>query len=376
MNNHDKSLSELKNQFNITGKNATPKHSTIVTRCASDIAARPIKWLWVKRFAKGKLSMIAGEPGLGKSQVTISMTANVTTGKAWPDGEQCELGNVLFLSAEDDAADTIIPRLIAAGANLSHVHIIDAVKTIHENGAEALNQFSLADDLTALEKKITDIGNVSALFIDPITSYLGGRIDDHKNAAVRSILTPLSKFAEKYHIAVICVTHLNKNEAQNAIHRVVGSIGYVAAARSVFVVIKDENVNNRRLFLPIKNNIGNDTTGLAFDIEACEIENNIKTTRLVWNNEIITKKADDFMSPQQDNDDKSAREDAKEFLREMLEKEPMYFNDILEQAKLESIAEKTLRRAAKDLGIHKSREGFGKGSKAFWSLQKVTNSSI
>ena len=224
-------------------------------------------------------------------------------------------------------------------------------------------QFCLADDLTALEKKIIEIGSIAAIFIDPVSSYLGGRIDEYKNAVIRSVLTPLAKLAEKYRLSIICVTHLNKNETQSAINRVAGSIGYIAAARSAFLVVKDKINNNKRLFLPIKINIAKDTTGLAFYIESCTIENNITTSRLAWSKEIITQKADELLSAHANNEDKGARSDAKDFLCELLANDKMYANDIIDLAKSEGISEKTLRRAKDDLGIEIYREGFGTGSK-------------
>ncbi|PIZ03488.1 MAG: hypothetical protein COY58_09205 [Gammaproteobacteria bacterium CG_4_10_14_0_8_um_filter_38_16] len=360
-------------KLNISEKNPHIINSIIISRCASDIEMKAISWLWKNRFALGKLSMIAGEPGLGKSQVTASMTAIITSGLEWPDGEKCEKGNVIILSAEDDAADTIVPRLSAAGANLNSVQIIDNVRKITENENEELNQFNLANDLPALENMIIEIGNVKAIFIDPIASYLGAKIDDHKNAAVRSILTPLSKLAEKHNIAIICITHLNKCESQKAINRMIGSIGFVAAARAAFGVIRDNDDKDKRLFIPIKNNIGNDRTGLAFYIEPHDLEDNIKSSRIKWSNEIINDDADELLNRKPDAEEKSALEEAKEFLIGLLSKEGMHSTEIIELAKSEGIAEKTLSRAKRDLKIESKREGFGKGSKGFWHLTNAKN---
>lgn len=244
--------------------------SQIMSRKACDIKTRAINWLWKNRFAKGKVSLLAGEPGLGKSQLIVYLSAIITTGGSFPDGAPCEIGNVLILSAEDDAEDTIVPRLIAAGADTSKIYIIDAVKSEDNK----INPFFISTDLLALESKIIEIGNIAAIFIDPISSYLGKKVDDNNNSSVRSVLTLLSKLAEKYNIAIIFVTHLNKGESKNAIQRVIGSTGFIAAARAGFLVTRvPDGDDKKRLFLPIKNNIGNDSTGLSFVIEECEIDN-------------------------------------------------------------------------------------------------------
>lgn len=362
--NLDKNFQELNEEFKNDISHIAVKHK-LISRTAAEIKMRPIDWLWPKRFAKGKLSIIAGEPGLGKSQVTVYLAANITLGRDFPDGEKCPQGNVIFLSAEDDPEDTIVPRLKAAGADCSKVHIVDAIKAT-VNTQDSMLQFSLSTDLNVLEEKIKAIGNVVAIFIDPISSYLGNKIDEHKNAAVRSTLAPLSKLAEKYKIAVICVTHLNKCENQKAMHRVVGSIGFIAASRSAFAVIRDENEDKKRLFLPIKNNLGNDSTGLSFFIEEQIIEQEITTSKIAWTKEVITEKADVIMDGY--SDQRSVIEDAKTFLQDLLFEAPMHVKEIFQQAKEEDLSVKNLRRAGKSLGIKISRRGFGPGGKTYWEL--------
>src|SRR5581483_7404902 len=101
---------------------------TLSTRRLSEIEARPVRWLWPGRVARGKLTIVAGDPGLGKSQISASIAAVVTTGGTWPvGGERCECGDVVFLTAEDDPADTLRPRLEAAGAEVTRVHVVDGV---------------------------------------------------------------------------------------------------------------------------------------------------------------------------------------------------------------------------------------------------------
>ena len=336
-------------------------------RNASVIEIKPYDWLWVDRFARGKVSMLSGHPGLGKSQASASMAANITRGRAWPDKTKCAIGRVIFLSAEDDAADTIVPRLKAADADLTLIDIIDSVVEVNEHGVALEGQFNLVTDMAALEQLLIKLENVAVIFIDPITAYLGNT-DDHKNSRVRSVLSPLAKLAEKYNVAIICVSHHNKSGSQEALLRVVGSIGFVAASRAAFAIVKDKEDENRRLFLPLKNNIGNDKTGLAFTIEPVELDGGIKTSRIVWSDEVVTVTADEAMSSSMDDEHKSAVDEASEFLSDILKNGLMYVKEIMKLANSENISEKALRNAKKKLGVKIGRKGFGKGGGSFWYL--------
>jgi putative DNA primase/helicase len=211
------------------------KHNIIIHTKASEIKMQPINWLWKERFARGKISIISGDPGLGKSQIIASMAAAITTGKNWHDGANCPQGKVIILSAEDGNADTLVPRLHAAGANLELIHIIDSIK--NDTDKKIDRQLNLASDINALENLLNEVENIMAIFIDPITGYLGN-VDDHKNSQVRAVFLGVSQLAEKHNIAIICVSHNNKNEASKALLRVIGSIAYVATARAVFAVIE------------------------------------------------------------------------------------------------------------------------------------------
>lgn len=271
-------------------------------RRASDIQAKPVRWLWPGRIARGKVSMLAGNPGLGKSQITSSLAATVTTGGIWPvDRSRCARGNVVFLSAEDDAEDTIRPRLEAAGADLSRVFILDAVVDGYRaDGSEVQRGFNLKTDLARLGRMLDEIGGAALIVIDPITAYLG-ETDSHKNAEIRALLAPLGDLAAKHGAAVVCVSHLNKSTGGEALMRVTGSLAFVAAARAAFIVAKDPESDARRLFLPMKNNIGNDRSGLAFAIESAQVKSTaglIETSRIAWESDPVTVTADEAMQPQ------------------------------------------------------------------------------
>ena len=323
-------------------------------RRLSDVRAKPIRWLWPGRFARGKVAILAGNPGLGKSQLTASMAAVVTTGGTWPvDRTSCERGNVVFFSAEDDAEDTIRPRLEAAGADLERIFILDAV--LDDTGARP-RAFNLSIDLPRLGEMLLHIGDVALIVIDPITAYLGG-IDSHKNADIRALLAPLGELAAKYGAAVVCISHLNKVGTGEALMRVTGSLAFVAAARAAFLIARDREANQRRLFLPIKNNIGNDQSGLAFTVESHNLPGNIETSRVSWEAEAVTITADEIMAPQGDPEELSALDDAKEFLSTLLADGPVSSKQIRVDAEGAGHSWPTIRRAQKALGIEAHKDG-------------------
>ena len=337
----------------------------VTYRQVSDIQAKPINWLWQGRFARGKVSMIAGNPGLGKSQITASMAAIVTTGGQWPvDRTTCELGNVVILSAEDDAADTLRPRLEAAGADLDRCFVLDAiVEGCLADGGELHRSFNLQTDLARLGAMLDEIGGAALIVIDPITAYLGGA-DSHKNAEIRALLSPLSDLAGQHGAAVVCISHLNKNAGGEALLRVTGSLAFVAAARAAFVVVKDPDNDTRRLFPPLKNNIGNDTSGVAFTVQSAQIESPagpIATSRVVWEGEAVTISADSAMSQPLDQEERGEADEAKEFLRGLLADGPVPSKQIRADAEGAGHAWRTVQRAQKALGIVALKKGMKEG---------------
>jgi putative DNA primase/helicase len=334
-------------------------------RRLSDIEAKPVRWLWPGRIARGKVSILAGHPGLGKSQITASMTAIVSTGGAWPlDHTHCERGNVVFFSAEDDAEDTIRPRLEAAGADLSRVYIMDAVLT-----GETTRSFNLDCDISRLSIMLKHIGDVALVVIDPVTAYLGDT-DSHKTADVRALLAPLCELAAKHGTAVVCVSHLSKGGSGEALMRVTGSLAFVAAARAAFLIARDPGETNRRLFLPIKNNISKDETGLAFSIEGVTIAGGIETSRVVWETDSVTVTADEAMRQPDEPEERSSLEDAREFLTNILADGPVSSRQIRYDCEGAGHTWATMRRAQKILGVEVYRDGFGREGTWYWQLPK------
>lgn len=232
-----------------------PPFRAIIT--ASRVPPRSVDWLWRHRIPRGKLTTFAGIGGLGKTFVLCDITARVSAGLAWPDGmEASPRGDVLFISGEDDADDTLVPRLIELGADLGRIHFLST---------EAEGHFTLRD-LKLLSVAANEIGDsLRLVVIDPPTAYLGGA-DDHKNAELRQLLTPLKHWAKKHECALVFNTHVTKGSGQKveAMMRVMGSVAWVNAVRAAHIFARDPDDPERRLFVPMKMNIGKEPRGLAY----------------------------------------------------------------------------------------------------------------
>jgi putative DNA primase/helicase len=346
--------------------NDVKQTSHAITRRMSNVIARPVKWLWPGRIACGKVTVLAGHPGLGKSQVTVNFAATVTTGGQWADGSYCDKGSVLVVSGEDDAADTIKPRLEAAGADLCRVHILDAIQETASNGQRLHRGFNLKSDLADLESLLATLGDVRMLVIDPITAYLGDT-DSYKNADVRALLAPIADLAARFDVAIIGVSHLSKAGSQKALLRVSGSLAFVAAARAAYLVADDPEQEGRRLLLPLKNNIGPDKTGFGFSIESKRLRDGIDTSRVVWDSSPVSKTADEVLSAEDSRGDaRRIMVAAKEFLCEMLADGPVDSTTIYMQADAEGHSKRTIDRAKRDLGIRSDKTSMNGGWR--WEL--------
>jgi hypothetical protein len=242
-----------------------PNGKQLVVQRASDITPEAVDWLWSGRLAAGKTTLVGGDPGLGKSQLAISIAATITRGGQWPCGEgaapKC---SVIILCAEDGAADTVVPRLMAAGADRDKIHIVTAV---HEADGKGRRLFNLSKDLDILERLINKIGDVGLVTIDPVDAYIGADVDGHKNTAVRAVLEPISEMAGRRRVAILAVTHFSKQSGSKALYRFIGSIAHIGSARVAFTVMSDLENEGRILVLNAKNNLAPMQKGLAFRLE-------------------------------------------------------------------------------------------------------------
>jgi hypothetical protein len=332
-------------------------------QCMSDIIATPISWLWKYRIAKGVLTIEAGDPGLGKSQISLHHAAVVTTGGMWPDGTMYRTpGNVILITAEDDAATTIKPRLIAAGADMERVYIVHAINDV-SGGKKRRRGFDLESDIVRLDGLIKQIGGADLVVVDPISAYVG-KADSYKNSDVRALLAPLVELAGRHQTAVIVVSHLAKSSG-SAMNSISGSLGFIASARTGYLIVKHPTRKEWRLFTSVKNNIGIDNSGFAFKIEGIVLEEQkdgkptekIETSKVIWDSRPDPTLADDALAAQcKTAQERSELDAAVEFLEDQLKSGPVLSSVIKSEARNAGISESTLNRAKSMLKI-KPRKG-------------------
>lgn len=218
------------------------------------VEPRDVQWLWFGRVPLGRITLLVGRPGEGKSFLTTDMAARVTTGAPWPDGSPCPSGSVILVSAEDDPADTIRPRLDAHGANVRRVYQLSVVRHVNDDGKTDEVMFKL-EDVAALEAALQAQPNCKLIVVDPIGSFLGSRINGDKDNEVRGVLAPVARLAEKYGPAVLVVMHYRKSAARFADDLALGSRAFTGIARVVWHLTRDSADKGRRLLLPGKNNL-------------------------------------------------------------------------------------------------------------------------
>ena len=316
----------------------------------SDVTPEKVRWLWSDRIALSKVALLAGDPGLGKSFVSLDITARVTRALPWPDGCENSVppGGVVLLSAEDDPADTIRPRLDASGADVSRVNVLTAIEGADDDG-QYRRGVDLTRDLRYVDQAIEETPDCRLVIIDPISAYLG-RTDSHKNADVRGVLAPLAELASRHGVAVLAVTHLSKGEGP-AIYRSIGSIAFVAAARTAWAIAADHSDPDRRLFLPIKNNLASSPPGMAYRIDT--------RPAVEWEADPVTVTADKALGRDADDGTKSALGEAVDWLSHSLANGRRPAKEVKDEANEAGVSLRTLDRAKAKLGVIAGPDGFG-----------------
>ena len=313
----------------------------------SEVEAERVGWLWTGRIPRGKLSIIDGDPGTGKSAATTDLAARVSAGLTMPDGACCEAAGVVICSAEDGLADTIRPRLDAAGGD--PVRVLALATVPDGDGAERM--LSLAEDMHIIERAIERVG-AALVIIDPLMAFLGGKTDSYRDQDMRRTLGPLSKLAEKTGAAIVVVRHLNKSGGKNPVYRGGGSIGIIGAARTGMLVAKDPDDEDRRVLSIVKSNLAAPAPSLAFTLE--EADNG--AVRVNWCGQSDLSAAE-LLGVSRADEHPSALEDAKEFLQELLAEGPVPKQGVEEAAEGAGISMRTAKRAKEELGVVSRREG-------------------
>lgn len=233
-----------------------------------EVKPSPVRWLWDGWLAAGKMHVLGGRPGTGKTTIALALAATVTKGGVWPDGSRAKCGHAVIWTGEDDPADTLVPRLHAAGADLRRIHFVNGVR----DGGKVY-PFDPARDVDALRDALAGIKNLHLLIVDPIVSAVSG--DSHKNAEVRRGLQPLVDLASDHGCALLGITHFTKGTAgADPVERITGSLAFGALARIVMATVRMEGSEGegQRILARAKSNIGPDTGGFAYDLQQHELD--------------------------------------------------------------------------------------------------------
>jgi putative DNA primase/helicase len=338
-------------------KNEAPDKRELNIVCLADVRTKQIQWLWPGRIAKGKVTALAGHPGIGKSMAGIDISARITKGARWPCGEGiAPKGSVIILTTEDDAADTIKPRILAAGGDVAKVYHIDGVR--EADGRH--RTFSLSDDLELLEQKAKEIGDVVMIQIDPVNAYMpkASNFDSYKDTDIRSLFEPIQAMAARLNIAIWVVTHFNKTGGDKAMMRFLGSVGMLALARAAYAIVEDTDACDRRLMLPVKNNLGTIKNGFAYHVhEKPTGDETVPYCYAVeWENDHVTMSADEAMAPcKRDGRKSEDAERAKIIIREELTNGQAPAKPIEDKLRNMGIGDKSIRTAKKALGVKSIR---------------------
>lgn len=336
----------------------------------NELKIRPVRWLWPGWLAAGKLHILAGSPGVGKTTLALALAAILTTGGRWPDGTPSKLGNVAIWSGEDDPADTLAPRLAASGADLGRTHFVESILDGNER-----RPFDPSRDVPALRRRLLEIGDVRLLIVDPIVSAISG--DSHKNAETRRGLQPLADLAQDIKCALIGITHLSKGTAgRDPVERVCGSLAFGAVARLVLLASKTKGEDGApsRLLCRAKSNLGKDDGGFRYDLQQGAVPNHpeVFASHVLWG-ERVEGTARELLADAEaaDGDEDgagggSALEDAKRFLVDPLSSGPLPAKVLRADVEGAGHTWATIKRAQKAVGIEAVKESVRGGW--FWRL--------
>lgn len=331
------------------------KPQALIT-CLSDVEPQDVAWLWHPYIPLGKLTLLEGDPGLGKTFISLTLAAAITRG--WPllsqtggPGEELEPSNVLYMSAEDGLADTLRPRLDAAGADVSRIHALTGWRSTDAQDKTVEGAVSLGD-IPVLEQALEQT-KPKLVIVDPLQAYLGAGVDMHRANEVRPVLFTLSNLAEKYACAVVCIRHLNKAVGGKALYAGLGSIDFTAAARSVLQVGEHEG---ERLLAQVKSSLAPQGKSIRYEVEDGAVN---------WLG-VSDVSAEELRAPPQRVEGRGTVERATAFLQNFLADGPQSANATFRTAEQEGISNRTLKRAKEQLGVQSLRTSAGNEGEGQW----------
>jgi len=327
---------------------------SVILKSAADFDPEPIDWLWRDWLAKGKLHLLAGAPGSGKTTIGVALAAAITSGGNWPDGSAVDPGDVLIWSGEDGINDTLLPRFMAAGGNRDRLHFVRG-----RDDRGEVRPFDPSTDMPALYSAASRPPNIRLLLLDPVVAAIAA--DSHKNTEVRRGLQPVVDLAERLGCAVLGITHLSKNTSgRDPLERIAGSIAFGAVARVALATVRPADQDAPRRLVRAKSNIGPDTGGFEYTLFSAPVPGFGFNSQTVEWGQMLEGTARELMAVEQpDNEDE--REDAEEFLAGTLRQGPMPTREIKEAARAHGLAWRTIERAKRDLGIEAVKLGMKEG---------------
>ena len=360
MDNYEKHVQNLE----INNPRGVENDGGVILIQASNVTPRPIKWIMKDWLAKNEFHILGGAGGTGKTTLALSIASIITNGGVFPNGERCfTSGNILIWSGEDTIERTLVPRLIASGADLTKCFFI----TEYSEYGGKKRAFNPITDFPKLDEEIIKICNVELLIVDPIVTSIKGRMNDAND--VRKGLQPFLDFTDKHGCAVIGITHFGKGtQGRDITERIIGSQAFTAVARVVWATASNESGD--RVLVHPKNNLGSVKGGFLYECEMTELPDEIEASKIVWKGK-IDGNAKDILGqyetmPEESQGDQNALREAMAFLNQILQFEDLPAKEVYKQAEDAGISKATIKRAKKLLGIKAIKNGMNGGWS--WSL--------
>jgi len=345
------------------GKNVR-RQRAVTSTTAMEVQPRKIKWLWPGLIPFGAITVLAGQPGLGKSLLTVRVAADYSAGRL------DQSGDVLMLTAEDPIAEVVVPRLAAARAKRSAIHF----GAIEADGLSVPMRFP--EDIGLLGELARETG-AGLVVIDPLSAHLEGRVDSWKDQSIRGALAPMAALAEEQHLAVLVVAHLNKGQGIDPLQRLGGSIGLPAAARSVLLLGRDPDDRegergNDRVLAHVKSNFGRQATSLAFQIVQTPVDPTFPHMNAA---EIVlagtsTHEASDLLRTREPGDLPQVTATAVAFLQGALADGPRRAKEVEAEAGEASLPVDTIKRAKTAAGVRTYKERGVPNGPWMWELAR------
>ena len=318
----------------------------------------PVRWLWADWLAVGKLHLLAGMAGTGKTTIAVGLAATITSGATWPDGLRVEPGDVLMWSGEDDVKDTLLPRLLACGGDPRRFHFVASIWE-----GDRSRHFDPAVDVPALVGAAKQLASLKLVIVDPVVAAVMG--DSHKNAETRRGLQPLVDLAAALNCAVLGISHFTKNTSgREPLDRVTGSLAFGAVARIVLATVKDADPAAPRRLVRVKSNLGPDGGGFEYSLSSAQVPGELFPAQCVDWGGLLQGTARELLEVEKP-DEGGALEAAEAFLGDLLESGPKPTSEIKVAAMAKGVAWATVRRAKDSLGLEVRKAGF----KGCWAWQ-------